>query len=283
MTTLSCRVDYLRATTTNEGAIIDAAQGFFSDEQTVEAIPLYGYKHALKHTTTGAVYLFGGHTASMGNCIQFGGSAITSLMGETSHPSCVALSGVVDDRWKVTRVDVAIDCFHPELRPRHVYAALDRKNVRTVWRSWREVANKDLDTGHTVYGGGLESERRIRIYDKSAEQGTEGLWTRYEMVFSGDRAAEVWKNVAKCEDDGVLLIIAKQLLATLLDFPSWREWQETFGVLSQHEWTPIPRVESDEWRWLASQVMPTFRKSFDKTGNWELLERFMRECKGSIE
>ena len=283
MTELSARLDYLRATTMDTIAIKAATEGYFSDDTTTDAIPLYGYKHALKHSISGAVYLFGGHTPTMGNCQQFSGTAITSLMETFSQPSCPALHYVCDDRWKVTRLDIAIDSHNPELRPRHVYAALDRAKKKTIWRTWREVANKDLDSGHTVYGGGVESDKRIRIYDKAAESGTEGVWTRYEMVFSGARAAEVWDMVKDCKSDLALLGVSLGLMANMLDFPDWREWQREFGSTTEIVWWEVPRVESDTWRWLMSQVAPTFVVAREKEGNWALLDRFIAELRGRMD
>lgn len=277
MAALSAKVDYFRATTQDPILIKWATEGYFSDEKTEPAVPLYGYAHSLKQTSSGSIYLFGGHTPTMGNCIQISGAAITALMVAENLPSVPALLYVGVEGWKVTRIDVAIDCYSPALRPRHVYAALDRKNMKTVFRSWREIAEKDLDAGHTVYGGGLESEKRIRIYDKAAESGTEGVWTRYEMVFSGERAAEVWNIVKDCGDDSALLERALELLRSVLDFPSWNEWQSVFGSSASIEWTPIPRVESDTWRWLMKQVAPTFRDAYNRDGNWNLLTRFVEE------
>ena len=283
MTKQTCRIDYMRGTTQDEQAIRDAAQGYFSDNTTTPSVPLYGYKHALKHNSSGALYLFGGHTPSMGNCQQFSGMAITSLMEAFSQSSVPALAYIFDDRWKVTRLDVAIDIFNPELRPRHIYAALDRKDLKSIWRSWREVAQKDLDAGHTVYGGGLESEKRIRIYDKAAEQGVEGVWTRYEMVFSGKRADEVWQAIKGLRTDAELLPYARALLTSMVDFPDWQTWRDEFGEAGVVQWVEVPRVESDTWRWLVAQVMPTFRNDYERTGNWGLLERFVRECKGNMD
>ena len=281
MSTLSARCDYYRATTTNVEAITDAAKGYFSLDQTEQAMPLYGYKHALKHIRSGAFYLFGGHTETMGNCAQFGGQAITSLMEESALSSVPAIRRIWDDRWKVTRLDVAIDCFDARISPAAAYLQVQRKNAKTVWRSWRQIVGLNKADGHTVYGGGLESEKRIRIYDKAAEQGLETHWTRFEMVFSGQRADEAWRSVAQCNTDGELLAVALKMLASLLDFPNWDTWQQTFGSEQAHDWTPVPRVESDKWRWLMKQVAPTFTDAWESDGDWRLLDRFVEELKRS--
>lgn len=217
----------------------------------------------------------------MGNCSQWGGAAITALMEASGRASYVVLDAIHCEEWKCTRIDIAIDCFDAQLRPRDVYAAVDGRRMKTVFRSWREVANKDKDTGHTVYGGGLESEKRIRIYDKAAETGTDGIWTRYEMVFSGQRAQEVWSKVRKLSDDVAFLALSLELLRSVLDFPEWTDWQRVFGTEANHEWTEVPRTESDTWKWLVKQVAPSFRDAYDKDGDWRLLEQFLEYVKHS--
>ena len=279
MAELACRVDYLRATTLDQHAILDAAKGYFSNETATPSIPLYGYKHSIKHNSSGAIYLFGGHTPTMGNCQQFSGMAITSLMEAFGQASVPALHYVCDDRWKVTRLDIAIDCFDPELRPRHFYAALDRGDCKSIFRSWREIANKDLDVGHTVYGGGAESEKQLRVYDKSAEQGQEGIWTRYEMVFNGKRAQEVWDMVKGLQSDAQLLTEALRLLDSMVSFGKWDKWRDTFHPSSTAVWREVPRTQSKTWEWLMRQVAPAFRNQFDKDGDWRLLDEFVEAVK----
>lgn len=276
---LSAKCDYYRATTDDALTIGNIAKGYYSVEATEQTIPLYGYRNAIKNNRSDGVFLFSPHTATMGNCSQFGGTAITKLMEETNRASVDALRGVHTGRWKVTRLDIAIDCYDAEFRPREIIRRVEEKTAKTVWRTWREVRHSNPDEGHTVYGGGLESEKRIRIYDKAAESGTEGVWTRYEMVFSGKRAQEAWNKVADCRTDKELLPVALEMLASLLDFPEWTAWQEAFGIESKHEWVEVPRVESDTWRWLKSQVAPSFRDAFDKDGNWSLLEKFVELVK----
>jgi hypothetical protein len=281
MTAISARVDYFRATTTHLPTIEHMTRGFFSNETTEPSIPLYGYAHSVRENLTGAFYLFGGHTPTMGNCSQWGGTAISALVAAAEQPSYVVLDTIHCEEWKCTRIDLAIDVFDAALKPREFYAALDGRSVTTVFRSWREVANKDKDTGHTVYGGGLESEKQIRIYDKSAEQGGRGDWTRYEMVFSGQRAREVWAIARKLRSDADFLKLCLELLCQLVDFRDWKVWRDTFGVEAAHEWEELPRVESNKWKWLIKQVLPSFREAFDEDRDWRLLEAFVDAVKNS--
>ena len=276
---ISARIDYFRAVTTDVKTIMTISEEFYRHDTTEPTIPLYGYKQSLRELQSGAVFLFNGHHATMGNCSQLGGTAITALMAAKDASSVGVIRDVHVGEWRCTRIDVAIDVFDTRLKPRHVWRQIEDKKAMTVWRSWREVAQMNLDDGHTVYGGGLESEKRIRIYDKSAEQGTKGDWTRYEMVFSGKRADEVWRKLRGLSDDAAVLAAALELLRSLLDFQDWDAWRDVFGEAAKTEWVETPRQESDVWKWLMSQVAPTFRNAWEQDGDWRMLQEFVRRVK----
>lgn len=276
---ISARIDYLRLTTTDAWTIQHISEEFYRHETTEPTIPFYGYKQALRELQTGAIALFNGHTAAMGFCSQFSGKPITALMEATEQPSMVALRATHQGKWRARRIDIAIDVFDPALKPKMFLQAKEAGFIRTAFRSWREVKEIGGGSGHTVYGGGVESDKQIRIYDKSAEQGMEGDWTRYEMVFANERAEEVWSMVSQVNTDIALLEVARSLLATLVYDSMWAQWTDAMVTGGRYDWTKIPRQESDTWRWLVSQVAPTFRSAWDDTHDWSLLERFIEYVK----
>lgn len=275
----SARIDYFRATTTDIELIKAQSDGYFGTDVEEAKVPLYGYKKTLKHTWSGAYYCFQPHTETMGNLVQFSGTPITRLMDAYQRGSIASLCAAGFQNWKCTRIDIAIDHFEQTCLPEAFNERLAFGAGKTRIRDWERrkgVLGNGIDC---TYGGGLESEKSIKIYDKAAEQGIEGTWTRYEMTFNGKRGKEVWKAVQELPSDEALLEFAKRLLKSMIDFPDWMEWQEAFGIMSKHEWTPIPRVESDKWRWLMSQVAPTFRDAFETEGDWNLLEKFVEACR----
>ncbi len=275
----SARLDYFRATTVSNSLIADQAIGYFGTDVEEAKVPLYGYKRTLKHTQSGAYYCYQPHTSTMGNLVQFSGSPITALMEASARGSIQSLVQAGFSKWKATRIDVAIDHFEATCLPEEFNTRLAAGEGKTRIRSWERkkfVVGSGIDC---TYGGGLDSEKSIKIYDKAAEQGVEGVWTRYEMTFMGKRAEEVWNKVQSLPNEEALLELAKGLLKSMIDFPDWLEWQEAFGLLSKHEWTEIPRTESDKWRWLMKQVAPTFREAFEKEGDWKMLEAFLEAVK----
>ena len=276
---ISARVDYFRATTVDPWTIQHISEEFYRHETTEPTVPFYGYKAALRELQTGAIALFNGHTAAMGFCSQFSGKPITALMDATEQPSMVALGATHQGKWRIKRLDIAIDVFDPALSPAMFLQAKGAGFIKTAFRTWRETKSLDEGGGHTVYGGGLESEKQIRIYDKAAEQKFDGSWTRYEMVFSNERAEDAWNMIAPCNTNHELLDVARRILGTLIYEPMWAKWIDAMVVGGRVDWTEIPRQESDTWRWLVSQVLPAFQKAWNEDGDWSLLERFVERVK----
>ena len=276
----SARIDYFRCTTERPEFIRSASLGYFSDENTQRVqIPLYGYRTTLQHGVSSAFYCSNPHTAAMGNMVQFSGSPISSVMASYGCASVRVpfVAGIAD--WKVTRIDIAIDYFDAEITMDAVYQRIIDGNYKSKIRNWEREKVATEGGKDIIRGGGKDATRSIKIYDKAAEQGLDMRWTRYEMTFTDARAREVWNKVRELGDDVELLVFAKGLLETVLDFEDWAEWQFAFGALSKHDWTPIPRTQSDHWRWLLRQVAPAFREAFTETGDWRLLEQFVQAVK----
>lgn len=280
----SARIDYFRATTTDPVLIKWQSQGYFSDENTeLVQIPLYGYRRTLKHSTSGAFYCATPHTDAMGNMVQFSGSPISAVMAETGCASVRVPFETGTQDWKVTRLDIAIDYFDAPVTMDAFYERVVAEKYISKIRIW-EREKVALDGGKDIIrGGGKDATRSIKVYDKAAEQKLPMKWTQYEMTFTDARAREMWAKVRELSDDAELLTFAKKVMATMIDFPDWKEWQEAFGVASTHEWTPIPRTQSDQWRWLLRQVAPAFRDDFFEKGDWRLLEQFIQVVKESAE
>jgi hypothetical protein len=279
MTGISAKVDYFRATTSDAKAIQKITEEFYRDDTTLPSIPLYGYAHSLREIQSGAIFCFAPHTATMGVCSQFAGQAITSEMEARAKPSYWCLRSIHDERWRCSRIDIAVDVFDPTFSVEAFSARIAEPSAHSIWRKWTSNKAELGGRGHTLYGGAFESEKRLRIYDKAAEQGVEGDWTRYEMVFSAKRAQEVWERVRECNTDVGFLDVAKGLLASMVSLPDWAEWQSTMAVGAKHSWQEVPRVESDTRQWLLSQVVPTFQKAFNRDGDWRELEWFISQFK----
>lgn len=278
----SARVDYYRATTTDIELIIDATKGYFNAEQTEQVkIPLYGYRTTLQTRDSGAFYCASPHTENMGNLVQFSGSPISFIMAQTGLSSVRSIVATHCHNWKVTRLDVAIDVFDDLMTMDEIKEGLDGGGYKSrirVWEREHELAEHGKDI---IRGGGKGAKKSLKIYDKAAEQKLDINWRRYEMTFMDERAREVWLQIVNMSTDEELLVFAKTLLASILDFPDWIAWQQQFSVEHKHEFVQIPRTESDQWRWLLRQVAPAFQKDYEDNGSWDMLDKFVEAVKQS--
>ena len=278
----SARVDYFRATTTDIEQIIDATKGYFSDEYTEKVqIPLYGYRSTLQTRDSGAFYCSNPHTESMGNLVQFSGSPISAIMAATGLSSIQSIVATQTLNWKVTRLDIAIDVFDDLMTMDEIKEGLDGENYKSRIRVWERDHELKEGGKDIIRGGGKGAKKSLKIYDKAAEQHLDINWRRYEMTFMDERAREVWAQIIHMSTDEELLVFAKTLLASILDFPDWIAWQQQFGVKHKHEFVQIPRTESDQWRWLLRQVAPAFQKDYEDNGDWSMLDKFVEAVKQS--
>lgn len=278
----SARVDYFRATTTDLEQIIDATKGYFSDAQTEAVkIPLYGYRRTLQAKDSSAFYCFAPHSEAMGNLVQFSGSPISYIMATTGLSSIRSIIATQVHNWKVTRLDIAIDIFDDNTTMGEIETRLNDMAYSSRIRVWEREHELGDNAKDIIRGGGKGAKKSLKIYDKAAEQHLDINWRRYEMTFMDERAREVWSQIVHMATDEELLVFAKTLLASILDFPDWIAWQQQFGVTAKHEFVQIPRTESDQWRWLLRQVAPAFQKDYEDNGDWSMLEKFVDAVKKS--
>lgn len=282
-TNISARMDYYRSIYHDQATAIQLASGLFAPDTVEYHPPLYGYRNGLRNVENGAVLLTNPHDAQMGNCVQIGGAALLAIETITELPSWRALQDNGLREARATRIDIAIDLFDGNLTGTKVLAALEQGIAKTKFRKWQQVKGGGADNGYTLYLGGRESATQIRIYDKGAEQGLPLNWWRFEMVLNGIKAQDAWRTIRDIPDAPALLPIAKAMLASMLEFPTWGAWNAVFGDYGEVNWTEIPRAEADSWAWLMTQVAPTFQRKRERDGDWRYLEQFVEAVKNALQ
>lgn len=119
--------------------------------------------------------------------LVWSGQALTSPTMGTR-----VLSAAIENDWKPTRIDVAIDVLNYGVTVKEIYTQYDAAHGENKQRS---VDFKHRPTGDSLYLGSRHSEKMLRIYDKATEQGLSNDWIRFEMEFKGRAALQV---VPKC-------------------------------------------------------------------------------------
>lgn len=277
--TISARLDYYRSVHNDKETVEALARGHFHPDNTERHPPLYGYAVGYRNVETSAVLLTQPHHNTMGNCVQCGGTSLLSIETLYAMPSWKALISFGLAKAKVKRLDVAIDVINGDCSGQETLRRLNKGEASTNVKTWNVVEGGGNDKGFTLYLGSRASKKSVRIYDKGAEQRLNLNWWRYEMVFTDERAQELWQSIIQLDTPHELLYQAKSLLSSIIVFPQWKAWNELFNSGDSFDWAEIPRKEAERWTWLIEQVAPTFIEAMDKDGDWRLLDRFIQTIK----
>lgn len=151
----------------------------------------------------------------------------------------------------ITRIDIAIDdyLFH-DLK--WIKESLDRDYATTRARDWNLIEGRK---GSTLYVGSRTSEKFLRIYDKAAEQGTDGNWYRIELECKGDFARGVALHV-----DGAGYDYFGDIIRGFADWPDIHAWQQATTSPTLLEGIPKPEKARDTYAWLMSAAAPSLAK-----------------------
>lgn len=96
------------------------------------------------------------------------------------------LAWLLDSGRKISRLDYSIDLQGPGVSVSEFADAIREGRIISRWKAENAVEMRsvrpDLKAGHTLYLGSTASDARLIIYDKKAEQQSEGeSWVRIEM------------------------------------------------------------------------------------------------------
>lgn len=170
-----------------------------------------------------------------------------------------------------TRVDLALDIFGVAGAVGDVYAALLDGEPDTSVRKFQYVVgyqsgpNGLENAGDTLYIGSPASPRRLRIYDKQAEQGTDTAWVRFELVNRGAYANAlvydlVCEMVAGCVYGAIKNAVVGAITAFFDTSLTWfRAALAKLGSIV-YEAPVIPRKETDSQRWVRRIVLPYLKR-----------------------
>lgn len=220
--------------------------------ERVECKPFNGYNLAARYSD-GRVELAHANRPEMGTHVVLSGATLK----EINISPQVFLQHVVEHGAEITRLDIAIDCYECGLRPEQATEEIKNDRIRTLARKfplWFDPKEK----GYTQYIGKKSSTAFVRIYNKAAEMGADGDWTRVECSFGSTRAMDAAQACLRGED-------YRALVRGFVDFTEWREWQEIMSVPPVQ--TNAPRTLSNTKRWLLSSAAPSLARELYLDGD----------------
>jgi Replication initiation factor len=247
--TVSLSIDWISCT------FKDSKNLSYPPELTTEKIeckPLNGYNLAARYSD-GRIELTHTTRKEMGTHVIMSGGTLKQISIEPS----LILSHLVKNGGTIVRLDIAVDCRDCGLKPADATREIQNDRIRTLARQfplWYDPKKE----GYTQYVGKKSSTAYVRIYDKAAEMGANGDWTRVECVFSGRRAMDAAQKCLQGAD-------YRALVRGFVDFTEWREWKTVLSADAVQ--TNAPRTLSNTKRWLLSSAAPSLARELYLDGD----------------
>ena len=228
--------------------------------ERVECKPLNGYNLGARYSD-GRLELTHTTRREMGTHIIFSGQSLKNI---PVSPECI-LRHVMEHSAVVTRLDIAVDCKECGLKPQDSTEHIKNNECITLARKfplWFDPTEK----GYTQYIGKKSSTAFCRIYNKAAEMGDDGDWTRVECSFGGDRAQVAARQCLLGAD-------YRSLVRGFVDFSNWPEWEKIMSAEAVP--TKYSRSISNTKRWLLSSAASSLARECYLDGDHEFYFRFI--------
>lgn len=231
-------------------------------------VPRFGYRSAIR-LPSGMVVMFDGSTSTMGWHYIYSGSALKNLDEAFQDGGQHVLSYHSREGHKCTRIDLAIDVYdEPKLLPR-LKAMSERHEWMGTAHSSTTIQSSD-GKGLTIYVGSRTSERFVRMYDKAAQLGQIGDWTRIETEVKGDSARAIARAILGAGDSG-LSLVAQSVISRVCEFPC-EAWYSVFDGEKMEIGTPKVEEKQTE-AWILGQVATAIAKFERANPEKKILER----------
>jgi Replication initiation factor len=173
----------------------------------------------------------------------------------------------------ITRLDLAIDARNCNLRPQKATERIKANACRTRSRKF-PCTHDAVDSGYTQYIGKKSSACCVRIYDKAAESGVVGDYTRVEIVFKAGRAHSAAQAAARGED-------YRALVRSFVDFLDWKEWDKVFDVAPVRIYSE--QKDTNTQKWLLQVAAASLAREIHLAGDDDFYFRFQDAVRVKLE
>lgn len=229
------------------------------------------YAYCIRHKT-GVRALCG--RADMGTHVIASGQALSNLRRDGIETDAL-LAWCESQSLHATRIDLALDCVDTRLKIRQLYSEFKRSRADTAVRTAYMVQSQN--DGLTLYIGAPQSDKHIRIYNKSAELKAKAVcppnvddWVRIELVTMRDQAKAAAYHI---DHEGIDTTVRSFLLG-FVNFPFNGAWVKVMRGES-FELGKSERKTTDTAKWLIDVVAKTLAR--ESIADPEFLMEFLEE------
>lgn len=238
----------------------------------------FGYRKALRFHS-GLVVMYDGATETMGQHFVYSGQAIASKTEVNNDGGLSILDWHTSQGHKCTRIDLAIDIEDGQELIETVAKMTETRSFRGTAHSATTIRSSDGE-GLTIYVGSRISERFVRVYNKSAQLGQQGHWTRIEVEIKSDSARAIARAILGAGDSG-LDVVARSVINRVCAFDC-PQWKAIFEGATLKVGTPKIEEKATE-EWLLGQVVSALVKFERNNPDKKILERFWDKVEMLLE
>ena len=244
----------------------------------------YRYKSSMS-ILGGGLILWHEDRPEMGVHVSLSSQALARF-AQTSGKTVYELLADMADRGAIaTRLDLALDTDTvtiDQVKQAHLDDLLVAKaRFRYITQ---EFDGCKASGGETLYVGSRKGGRRlVRFYNKAAEQGVDGVWTRCEVEFKQEHAITAVMHILSGQDPRSLILSTVDF--RLQDNPEtdrrsrcdW--WQAWVGVVAKVKFPIIKDAATvaDKMAWVVKQVGPTLAYLCVYMGNTKWLDDIAKD------
>lgn len=253
---LNCGLDWLRLSVPLAlpiELVLPVGPGWRITPDTLKPLPYY--THALALETAGRLD-WNATRPEQKRLLTWTGEDLRNLELVGLDPRDIIRNAAAWPEVRFTRIDLAIDFRDGEADPYDLHDAFTAGRVKT---HVKECQRTDQHTRHavrkgaTVYLGSRTSERFLRCYDKAAEQGVEGDWTRLELELKRAQARRAVKGLLDSTPAATAAWMLREYIQTDI---AWLEAALDELADPAIDIPPAPRHEGDREVWLHEQAGP---------------------------
>ena len=211
--------------------------------------------------------------ADMGTHIIASGQALSNL-ARAGMAADQLLAYAESQTLHATRIDLALDCVEARIKIRQLYSEFKRKRADTGVKTAYMVQSEN--DGLTLYLGAPQSDKHVRIYNKTAELKKRAVappgvkdWVRIELVTMRDQAKAAAYHI---NHEGID-VTARSFLLGFVDFPHNGAWVKALRGES-FEIGHSEKTTTDTAKWLLEVVAKTLARELiaDPSFYMEFLE-----------
>jgi hypothetical protein len=229
-----------------------------------------GYLSAVRNPN-GIVCMWNDSRSEMGYHVIMAGSTLIQVCSETNRTQKSIIQEVVKLGCSISRLDLAVDAQDVDCDEHYIYLQSIGGLSRGLARKFSHM--QSAGGGNTFYAGSRQSDRFLRMYNKAAEQGLEGVvWHRLEVELKGMVARSVALLLA---GDATWSSIFEAVTRRMVDFPGEPQWECFFGRGEVMIGLPKIEKQTDTEKWIETQVTPAVLRYFSEHRDSEACSRLL--------